>query len=94
MKDDLEAKGVASFWGYKRKVTMSFCREFVDCAVAGIEFLLEKKTLKEAKKGMADKYDECIAELSVSDPLRASFLLDNKESLVVTGRDELTIDNL
>lgn len=43
---------------------------------------------------MADKYDECIAELSVSDPLRASFLLDNKESLVVTGRDELTIDNL
>ena len=94
LKDDLEAKGVASFWGYKRKVTMSFCREFVDCAVAGIEFLLEKKTLKEAKKGMADKYDECIAELSVSDPLRASFLLDNKESLVVTGRDELTIDNL
>lgn len=56
--------------------------------------LQEKKTLKEAKKGMADKYDECIAELSVSDPLRASFLLDNKESLVVTGRDELTIDNL
>lgn len=94
LKDDLEAKGVASFWGYKRKVTMSFCREFVDCAVADIEFLLEKKTLKEAKKGMADKYDECIAELSVSDPLRASFLLDNKESLVVTGRDELTIDNL
>lgn len=94
LKDDLEAKGVASFWGYKRKITMSFCHEFVDCAVAGIELLLEKKTLKEAKKGMTDKYDECIAELSVSDPLRASFLLDNKESLVVTGRDDLTIDNL
>lgn len=94
LKDDLESKKVASFWGYKGKVTMAFCDEFVECATKGIELLLEKKTLNEAKKGMLDKYDDCISKLRLSDPIKAAYLLDNKERLVVTGKDNLTIDNL
>lgn len=94
LKDDLESKGVASFWGYKGKVVMIFDDEFVECATKGIELLLEKKTLKEAKTGMLDKYDECISRLQFRAPIKAAYLLDNKKNLVVTGRDDLTIDDL
>lgn len=97
LKGSLMENGLKSFWGYQNKLNFwSGYPSYVKCAVSGMVSLIEGKTIKEAKEDMLAQYDSSIVELSATetDPLVAAYLLDNKESLVITGDDNLTIDDL
>ena len=92
LKEDLERKGVASFWGYTKKVKIRpYDDRFITCATEGLVALLEGNTLEESKNRMIDKYDKAINSLYQESFLQAAFLLENKESFVVYGNDGLNI---
>lgn len=92
LKEDLERKGVASFWGYTKKVKIRpYDDNFIICATEGLIALLDGNTLEESKNRMIDKYDEAISSLYQDSFLQAAFLLENKESLVIYGNEDLNI---
>lgn len=97
LKGCLIENGLKSFWGYQNELNFwPGYPIYVKCAVSGMVRLIEGKTIKEAKENMLAQYDSSIGELTAmgTDPLVAAYLLDNKESLVVTGEDNLTLDDL
>lgn len=95
LKEDLERKGVASFWGYTQKVNIRpYDDSFISCATEGLVSLLDGNTLEESKNKMISKYDESINSLYKESFLQAAFLLENKESLVVYGDKDLDISNM
>ncbi len=97
LKNNLEENGLASFWGYSKKFNVwSGYVQYAQCAISGILSLIEGKTIKEAREIMLSEYDSAIAELASteSNPFVAANLLDNKESLVITGDENLTLKDL
>ncbi len=94
---ELCANGSLCFIGYKENVTVQkyFGAEdaFIECAVCGIEALVEGNTTGQTLIMMKDKYTECIDDFYSKDMLTATLFMENRDALVLHGNTELTIDD-
>ncbi|RLD61986.1 MAG: hypothetical protein DRJ05_01365 [Bacteroidetes bacterium] len=91
------ANGSLCFIGYKEDVTVQkfFGAEdaFIECAVCGIEALVEGNTTGQALIRMKEKYTECIDDFYLRDMLTATLFMENRDALVLHGDTELTIED-
>ena len=95
LKEDLEQKGVASFWGYTKKINICpYVDEFIICATEGLVNFIDGNTLEFSYNRMIEQYNESINSLYKESFLQAAFLLENKESLIVSGDKNMTISNI
>ncbi|MDP2237851.1 MAG: hypothetical protein Q8J88_15580 [Bacteroidales bacterium] len=94
---ELCANGALCFIGYKENVTIQkyFGAEdaFIECAVCGIEALVEGSTTGQALIMMKDKYTECIDDFYLKDMLTATLFMENRDALVLHGNTGLTIED-
>ena len=98
LKDALIALGLRSFWGYDNELKIwSGYPQYARSCLAGMMSLMDGKTVKEAREDMLARYDADIAELEALYPdnlFLSAILLDNRESLIVYGEDELRLADL
>lgn len=92
------ANGSLCFIGYKENVTVQkyFGAEdaFIECAVCGIEALVEGNSTSQTLNIMKEKHTEYIDDFYLRDMLTASLFMDNRDALVLHGNNELTINNI
>lgn len=94
LKDELMRIGLKIFVGYRSIIVFTGYEEFLTCFNSGIKALIKGCTVAEMRKLMKDEYDKQFHKLGQTNPLAADMLLDNKESLVIDGKDSLTIYDL
>jgi len=96
--EELCLKGTLCFIGYKENVSVQkfFGAEnaFIDCAVYLIKALIEGNTTGQTLDLMKEKYTEYIDDFYLRDMLTATLFMDNRDSLILHGDSELSIDNL
>lgn len=98
LKDSLVADGLRSFWGYDNKLSIWYgYPQYARSCMAGIKSLMDGKNIKEARDEMIAQYNHDIEELEEqypNDTYLAAALLDNREALVVFGKDDLKLSDL
>ena len=95
LKDDLIRIGLKLFVGYNDKYTeYEGYDEFVESANSGAKIFLAGCNVAQMKKHMLDTYDRCIDYLEGKSAMAVDALLNNRESLVIEGDDDLTIKDL
>ena len=90
--NELSRIGLKLFVGYNAPFIVGDNEEvFCECALEGLKHILQGKTLDIAYQEMLNKYDEAISHQSFKDKI---FLLRNKERLVFSGEDTVSLSDL
>lgn len=83
------------FVGYRDKYTeFPGYDEFMQSANYGLKVFINGQNVAQMKGSINAEYDRLFDVLNEKNALAADALLDNKESLVIEGDDNLTIANL
>lgn len=81
--------GTKAFLGYNNSISaQNFVKlqpAFVKCAVSGIKPLLAGNSIKAVYYHILNEYDNSIDEVYLKDFFSASFLLENRDALIVRG---------
>ncbi len=95
LKDELIRIGLKLFVGYRDKYTeFPEYNEFMQSANYGLKVFIDGLSVAQMKDSIYAEYDRLFDELNKKSAMVADALLDNKESLVIEGDDDLTIKNL
>lgn len=95
LKDELLRIGLKLFVGYRDKYTeFPGYDEFMQSANCGLKVFIDGQNVAQMKESIYAEYDRLFNILNGKNPLAADALLDNKESLVIEGDDDLTIKKL
>lgn len=95
LKDELLRIGLKLFVGYRDKYTeFPGYDEFMQSANYGLKVFIDGQNVAQMKGSINAEYDRLFDVLNEKNALAADALLDNKESLVIEGDDNLTIANL
>ena len=95
LKDELIRIGLKLFVGYRDKYTeFPGYDEFMQSANHGLKVFIDGKNVAQMKNDIYAEYDRLFNEKKKKSAMAADALLDNKESLVIDGDDNLTIENL
>lgn len=93
LADTLINNNAHTFWGYKDEawVCLDYIEDFKKCALSGYFHFLKGKNIAESEEAMRNDTNEIIDELYLKNMLAASYLLDNRNAMVVKGKKDLTI---
>lgn len=95
LKDELLRIGLKLFVGYRDRYTeFPGYDEFTQSANYGLKVFIDGQNVAQMKNSIYAEYDRLFDVLNEKSALAADALLDNKESLVIEGDDNLTIANL
>jgi len=84
-----------AFWGFidKAYTITEYEDDFAELAISGLKNFFDNKTIETAYNSMIEEYTEKIDTLYKTDFFAASTLLHNRDSLVVLGNTNISIEN-
>ena len=83
------------FWGYIDKAysVSGYEEDFADLAISGLKHFFDNKTIEEAHNAVIEEYTNKIDELYQINFITASFVMRNRDSMVVLGDKSLTVND-